>query len=367
MTTDDGSKNSCIGVALGLGAVYVAHLDGGRPAIENAKHGRQCAKATGSRRVTWKPSTVDGRAAVWRGVTWGTGGLRVKIIVAAKAMLFALALVLGLPTAAQVERLNGDQLAFRLLHPDCLFPDLRYNPDFRICNRHLVDGDRETRVYTPRFSSLVDTIAVKLGAFDGVPYAVFGDQARAAPLYETWLQFRTYPTSTVGTPNGIPGAIESAQRTRYAAFVDVVFIVLVPPELSQHGRQFVGGYTRDRHWIRYSPPNIEPWWNDPDGTGVSCVNDPACSAEHPWYYNQWRTLTAEQVSRMATVIKIRMVNDQCDIGPTAMGTDGSDRIVLVMREDGRISGRCEPIGDSAASLAPPIELAPLSELQRSEN
>lgn len=49
----------------------------------------------------------------------------------------AAALLLAAPALAQ-DRLTAEQLVARMLHPECVYPDLRNDPDFRVCGRHIL-------------------------------------------------------------------------------------------------------------------------------------------------------------------------------------------------------------------------------------
>ena len=83
-----------------------------------------------------------------------------------------------------------------------------------------------------------------------------------------------------------------------------------------------------------------------------CASVDECLAAYHWYYGSaqpspfawatlaWYSLTNAQVARVARVIQLRIVNDACNVGLSAQVP--SDYVVLTMREDGRISGRCEP-------------------------
>ena len=45
--------------------------------------------------------------------------------------------VLAAPALAQ-DRPTAEQLVARMLHPECVYPDLRNDPDFRVCGRHVL-------------------------------------------------------------------------------------------------------------------------------------------------------------------------------------------------------------------------------------
>lgn len=54
----------------------------------------------------------------------------------------AAALLLAAPALAQ-DRLTAEQLVARMLHPECVYPDLRNDPDFRVCGRHVLGRGAE--------------------------------------------------------------------------------------------------------------------------------------------------------------------------------------------------------------------------------
>ena len=269
----------------------------------------------------------------------------------AAVALFALALLIGLPSAAQGP-LTGDQLAARALRPDCIFPDLRYNPTFRVCAGHLMDGDREAFVSANRYG--VDSaINVKLRDYDGVPLSRY----TYIRLYESWLTFGVTAAAGLGANNNIPGWPASDSRKRYSISVDVVFRSLQTFHNFDHGPfTSLDQYVTPGEGIVRVPVHWPPFANG------SCARDPDCHAAYPWYWNQWNELTAEQVTAATRRIKNYTVNEQCDLGPTETGGSG-DTIVLTLREDGRISARCErATGGSGAmpKMIQPENIAPAS-------
>ena len=254
--------------------------------------------------------------------------------------LFALALLIGLPSAAQ-EPLTGEELAARQWDRDCIYPDLRYNPDFHICGRHLLDGDRESIAVTS-FSGV--TLYVKLRDHDdGATWPGRTDQV----IYESWLQFGVWPQGALSTRpiagvDPLPGHAASATRRIYQASVGVVVV----------GRDLDGG-----GWNRNNPANRIVF-----GPGIrnqspsvyfaadsSCNRDPDCYAEFPWYVNQWRELTAEQVRRVARVIQI---NQDCAFGINAAGSLTGYDLQLRLFDSGRIGGSCVEVDTDATGLVP---------------
>ena len=267
--------------------------------------------------------------------------------IAAKVALFALALLIGLPSAAQ-EPLTGEELAARQWDRDCIYPDLRYNPDFRICGRHLFDGDRESVVSTNWQGS---TLYVKLRDHDdGATYPGQPDIL----IYESWLEFSVHPTRVFSArpirgvgPDLLPGHAASETRGIYAVQVSSIAVA----------RRSTGLFTRNRplNWITFGPgisrqPIPYPYYEQ-----ASCIGIDDCADEFPWYVDQWRELTAEQVRRMARVIQI---NQDCAFGIDAAGSLTGYQLRLRLFDTGRIGGSCVEVDTDATGLAPSVIQGP---------
>ena len=267
------------------------------------------------------------------------------LIVAALAALWS-------AVAGAQARLNGDQLAYRQLHPDCVFPDLQNNPDFRICGRHflgepgivVVKGDR-------------NYMSVKVQDFDGEPYSEQEPYPAAVLLDSAWLNVEPYFSfNTVNRrwpPDWEPPdrqgshslSISVHAYARDTAGRPVVRwydpIVRVPwPSLGAYAE---GGECRTGPIICAPIDRVNDWLAR-SAAIHGCASVDECLAAYPWFYGSnpsrsW-SLTNEQVARVARVIQLRIVNDACNVGLSAQAP--SDYVVLRLREDGRISGSCEP-------------------------
>lgn len=112
-----------------------------------------------------------------------------------KLLGLAFALLVGWSAVAQ-ERLTADQYVSRLLHPDCVFPNLHHDPDFRYCGHHILGRDRETyrRPRDFRWNKEGGIVYAKLqgdlGGFDPPFRESVGDDGRSGgglKAFETWV------------------------------------------------------------------------------------------------------------------------------------------------------------------------------------
>ena len=266
-------------------------------------------------------------------------------------LILTLAVIAALwPAAAGAQaRLNGDQLAYRMLHPDCIFPDLQGNPDFRLCGRHflgepgivVVKGDR-------------DDISIKVQDFDGEPYSEQEPYPAAVLLDSAWLNVEPFfsfnrlnsrwpPTQSPPDDQGrhslrirVHAYARDTAGRRVVRWYDP--IVRVPlPGLDEYVE---GGINADRTYLVDSMND----WLARTAAIHGCASIDECLAAYPWFYrsnpSQSWSLTNEQVARVARVIQLRIVNEACNVGLSAQAP--SDYVVLRLREDGRIGGSCEP-------------------------
>ena len=269
-------------------------------------------------------------------------------------LIFAAIAALWPAAASAQARLNGDQLAYRMLHPECIFPDLQHNPEFRVCARHFL-GDSGIVVVkrSSRYSGECNGLCVKVQDFGGEPYSEQEPYPAALLLDSAWLLVTPYFSFRAGylvPPDHRQGGSHSLEFRVTAYGRDAAGrpverrnnspVLEVPhPLLSSYAE---GGYLADH----VDSVNAMNDWLARSAAIYGCASIDECLASYPWYYGSnhlqsWGDLTNEQVARVATVIQLRVVNDACNVGLSAQTP--SDVVVLTLREDGRISGRCEPI------------------------
>ena len=288
----------------------------------------------------------------------------------AKPILILAAIAALWPVDASAQaRLNGNQLAYRMLHPDCIFPDLQDNPDFRLCGRHFL-GDSGIGVVkgSSRLGGECDGLCVKVQDFGGEPYSEQEPYPAALQLDSAWLQVRPsfrFSAGLLVPPDRHQGGSHSlefrvtayardaagrpVERRSYSPVLEVPH-----PQLLNYVE---GGYLAD-HADSVNSMND---WLARSAAIYGCASIDECLAAYPWYYNtaypwyynpqSWGSLTNDQVARVARVIQLRIVNDGCNVGLSAQPP--SDIVVLTKREDGRISGRCEPIWWQSSSCWKP--------------
>ena len=274
----------------------------------------------------------------------------------AKPILIFAAIAALWPAAASAQaRLNGDQLAYRMLHPECIFPDLQHNPEFRVCARHFVDDP--VAVVKRATQGGGDTgLSIKVQDFHGEPYSEQEPYPAALLLDSAWLVVTPFFRFRASSP--FPPDHESGNGSHSLSI-----------GVHAYGRDPAGRSVARINWPVVRVPYFDGWGglrslldraadeDDPWQEGwqrnvdylnslfaswaaiYGCASVEECIAAYPWYDGQWGSLSNEQVARIARVTKLRVVNEACNIGLSAQTP--SDVVVLTMREDGRIGGRCE--------------------------
>ena len=271
----------------------------------------------------------------------------------AKPILILAALAALWPAAAGAQaRLNGDQLAYRMLHPDCVFPDLQHNPDFRLCGRHFLGDAGIAVIKHGRYGT---GLSIKMQDFDGEPYAEQEPYPAAVSLDSAWLVVDAnfnynyqgdVPPDDIAIAGNHSLSIAVRVYARDAAARAVTRttypVVAVPPR----GLNSYAEGTRCRTGTAICGPTYDVLNARlaRDAAIYGCASVDECLAAYSWFYASsyypWGALTNAQMTRVARVIQLRIVNDACNVGLSAQAP--SDVVVLTMREDGRISGRCEP-------------------------
>lgn len=280
----------------------------------------------------------------------------------AKPILILAAIAALWQAAASAQaRLNGDQLAYRMLHPDCVFPDLQDNPDFRLCGRHFL-GDAGIAVVKRGNCSNCRGLSVKVRDFGGEPSSEQEPYPAALLLDSAWLVvtpfFSFRPASFYSPPDhGLGGShylsIEVYAYARDAAGRPVRRnhqpVVHVPngndlPYILERAADDEYAWQENyKRWADSLNDHFALW-----AAVYGCASIDECIATYPWFYSSnpsqsWGSLSNEQVARVARVIQLRIVNEACNIGLSVQPP--RDVVVLKLRDDGRISGSCEPRHD----------------------
>ena len=235
-------------------------------------------------------------------------------------------------TWAQDGRLSTSQIVVRAYNTDCLYPDLRNDPDFRVCNYHLLGRGRTTET---RGTSLV-----KLRDLAGAPHP----RAAAYTMDESWLLLLLAPGRPYVHLAGFPAYLADRQ-TVYAPGVTEVL----------YGRQdpvSIGSFL---------PATFPGAWGGPltiRRPSPGCARDSACYAEYPWYSDQWNMMTPDQVGQYFARFRVQ-VSRGCNIG-NQPDYSVAEVVVLTMSEDGSIAGSCEPHDpDAEAQAKGDMQAAPL--------
>ena len=238
-------------------------------------------------------------------------------------------------TWAQDGRPSAAQIISRAYHPDCHYPDLRADPDFRVCNYHLLGRARTTETKGPqyvRFRILATPQGTPWHRWDGFT------------LESSWLG--------VSVGRAWPGVyFQYTGVPQYLSERDTVYSLNI-------FEMAVGYLFDDSYASGYVGRAVA------GGPGLHQVVHRQCDQyaecnEAPWYRGEWNTLTPDQV--LAALARFRaQVSRGCNIGIQPGGLEAEEVVVLTLSEDGSIAGSCEPNeSDAEAQGEGEMQAAPL--------